>query len=105
MRPILLSCCSVYHNALSFPTVIAYASPSEAGSGNSWILPAVVILPMREAAIVYQRLPSGPAVMLLAPEGGSSFFVGSTYSFQLPVGVMRPILPVAVAHCSVTHAF
>jgi len=89
MRAILFVESSVNQMFLSGPSAMPSGSASGVGTEYSAIEPDVVTRPMAfgAPASVYQRLPSGPAVMLpgLLPEGtGNSVIV--------PEGVMRPIL-------------
>ena len=58
-------------------------------SGNSLMLPLVLIRPIRLAPhSVNQRAPSGPEVIWVGP----ALAVGRVYSVISPVVVMRPIL-------------
>src|SRR6266487_2612297 len=63
------------------------------GAANSVMMPAGVIRPIVPANWRNQRLPSGPAVMLLP----SLLAVGSVNSAMAPSVVIRPILFVAVS--------
>src|SRR5579871_2931586 len=95
MRPIALpvqepgapSKHSVNQRFLSGPTVIPSAEPA-VGIGNSVICPPGVIRPTLLLVSVNQRLPSGPAVILVGPLP----VVGRGNSVICPPGVIRPSL-------------
>src|SRR5436305_1002949 len=94
-RPILFAEFSVNQRLPWGPAVMSKGTLELVGTGNSVMVPLVVIRPILFPAglvcSVNQRLPSGPAVM---PPGKqvSPQFVGRGNSVMVPAVVMRPML-------------
>src|SRR4051812_33573801 len=84
-RPIFLPAYSVNQMFPSGPVVIPYESPPE-GIGSSVMTPDTVMRQMLVCEPESQRLPSGPAVINLAPGDAG----GRLNSVRVPAGVRRP---------------
>src|SRR5437588_8250876 len=87
MRPTLPTLNSVNHRLPSGPTVIPLGILLAVGTGNSVMLPPVVMRPISPTDSVNQRLPSGPAVM----PTGSLPAVGTGNAVKAPPVVTRPM--------------